>query len=544
MAITVDSLTSLSDTEVQQTLERLTQRVNELAPDLDLRRGVLHDLLLYLHAAIATRIQKNISRYESAASLLDIQADPSLADEEVVDRVLADWGLVRNTGSRARGQVIIVLNNNYSVTIGAGAVFTANGVSFVSDAAFTAKSSAALINSSTDRLLTRLNDGNWAFTIDVTAVEPGSSGMLKKDTLIIPAAKPVGYVTSYVADDFSGGVDPETNEALLTRMQEGRAARSAVHRPGMLAALRNADSAFAAIVAASIVGFGDAEMQRDRHSVWPGSTGGRLDMYVKTQETVRRATVRKTATLVGMSGGNGIWQVAIGSDDYPGFYEAVSIRRPQDTGLGTLSIVEDTRDMDGAIPGFRPDMASAAEAFYSRYQTAMIKFIDNLTDHTGLSVGATAEYDVTLSGVPLIKEIQDWYNDPDNRPAGCDVLVRAPVPCFVQLSFSVIHKPSSPDPDISGMKQALCRHINTLGFTGKLYASDLYDIAHDYIGGADSLSAIHMLGRVRYPDGTSKYLTATECLAVPYEPDKCVSSKTVQFFIDANDIAVSVAANS
>ena len=47
MGITVSKLDELSTTDVTSALALVTQLVQEKNPDLDVSRGVLHDLVLY-----------------------------------------------------------------------------------------------------------------------------------------------------------------------------------------------------------------------------------------------------------------------------------------------------------------------------------------------------------------------------------------------------------------------------------------------------------------------------------------------------------------
>src|SRR5665213_626593 len=157
MGIEITDLTQLDPTQTAQSLANITEMIQEANPTLDLKRGVFHDLLMYMHSLLDSQIRGGaINRYLSARSLMDIQADPTLADPDFVDAVLSNFNIVRGTGESAIGEVTIVLRQAVSVTIGSGAVFTANGQTYTSNFAYTAKPEAAQINSATDRLLTQL----------------------------------------------------------------------------------------------------------------------------------------------------------------------------------------------------------------------------------------------------------------------------------------------------------------------------------------------------------------------------------------------------
>ena len=79
MGITVSKLDELTTTDVEQALELVTQLVQESNPDLDVRRGVLHDLVLYYSAVLAAAKDEEISRVRRSLSLQEITADPTLS---------------------------------------------------------------------------------------------------------------------------------------------------------------------------------------------------------------------------------------------------------------------------------------------------------------------------------------------------------------------------------------------------------------------------------------------------------------------------------
>ncbi len=540
MPIEIASLDALPVEDVQQNLAEAAQRVQEAFPDIDVRRGVFHDLVLMPEAALSTQRQVNFQRYQSAQSLLDITADPSLADDGVVEKVLSNYRLTRGEGSSARGTVTIVLSTAISVTIASGAVFEADGKQYTADAAYTAKAEAELLNSAADRLLTQLDDGNWAFTIDVTAAETGTAYLLKKDALLVPAAFPQSYVTSYATNDFVDGLDAENNTELVERLQQGIAARAPSNRVNMQAMLR-AEAQFARVIRSSIVGAGDEEMLRDQHTIFPTSLGGRADWYIRTDQRAIQLTLRKEATLLSKATAGATWQVEIGRDEAPGFYEVTSVRPTDANGLsGTFEVVSDVRGTDLTGDGFVPDIATVAEGAFTRFQTAIIRFLDTLTDVTAITVGDAKDFDVTVRVQPLIAELQDFVSDFDVRSYGADVLVKAPVPCFMTVAFAVDKTRKQTDPDVTAIQAAVAAEVNNTDFNGRLYASQLLDVIQGFLPDGMSAGAVDMFGRLRWPSGATHYVRSSEVLVIESENGEMVSPRTVQFFLDAADVTIDV----
>lgn len=541
MTLTVQSLAELDTDKVVQARDYISQLLQEENEAIDLKRGVLHDLLLHLSGILAAAQQTNIDRVRQSSSLLAIEADPTLAEDDVVDRVLSNYRLTRIAGSAAAGTVTIVVDTLAPVTVPSGAVFSTDGQEFITLAPISAVESLANVTSDTDRVLTPRGDGSYSFTVDVSAVEAGAAGQVRRNTLMVPDVRLNNYVTSYATSDFTGGVDTETNSELLLRLQEGSSCKALSNRGSMYALLRES---FPSYVSSSIVGFGDPELIRDQHSILPVSFGGRVDWYVRTQELPQSIALTKTATLIDKStDGRGTWQFAIDRDEAPGFYDVTEIKTEDATNVsGSYSITSDVRtnDVTNISGQLTPDLESADEGAYSRWQTAIIQFYDSDTDTAGLVEGTSEQdYTVAVAAMPDIAEIQALVGSRANRNYGGDVLVRAPIPAFLSVAFTIQGTPGELLPDASAIRLALATYVNRLGFCGRLSASALSDIIHDHLTGRIVHSAIDMFAQVRYPDGTIVPLRSTEVLIVPSEPGSMVTARTVAFILDPNDVVIS-----
>lgn len=540
MAVTIRPFDQLDPAVVQKNLDETAARIREDNPALDLKPGVLDDLLVYYHAVLAAQQEQNIRDYLNARSLAAVTADPTLADTDIVNDILSNFRVSRKDGTKAVGEVVVVLDRNLSVVIPAGAVFQADGRQFVTTIVFSGKAEQAQIVGEGDRLIRQLGEGRFAFNITVEASEEGAASKLKKDSLIVPLSLPSGYVTSYAASDFSDGTAAETNAELIAELQKGIAAKTSSNRVNMAAMLREIEE-FSRIVSMSIVGFGNPEMLRDRHWIFPVAGGGRCDWYIRSEERIFRKGLVKTAVLVEKTDdARGIWQFAIGKDEAPGFYEVQNIRLNDGAAAeGGFTITLDSRGLDLTGDGLIPDIDTQVEGAYTRFQTTVIRFKDTLTSTTALSIGDKKDYTVEALTVPLVAEVQDRMSSRDVSNFGADVLVKAPVPCFVELNFTIHKASGDPDPDETAIKDALAALINKIGFIGQLYASQVQDIIHNFLDAA-VVGTIDLFGRIRCPDSSIRYLRSSEALIVPDLPEQLISSKTVQFFISPDDIGITV----
>jgi len=543
MAIEVGQLTDLDADKVQQAEELIAQMVQEDNPALDVKRGVLKDLVWHYSGILAAANQENIDRWRRSSSLKEITEDPALADDDIVDGVLSNWGITREAGQAATGSITIIVDTLATATVSNGAIFEADGKEFAANASYVARTSTSSVTSETDRVLSPVGDGTYSFTVEVTAVADGSASMINKDTLAVPQVQISNFVKAFATSDFTGGIDAETNAALVLRQGEGVAAEAASNRVNDAALLRG-DERFENYLHLSVIGYGDAEMQRDQHSILPISFGGRTDWYARSQARPQKVGLTKTATLIGKTAdGKGNWQIDVARDEAPGFYDVVSIVPKDDNEfLGTFDITSEIRGTDvSAISGeLLPDIESASESAYSRYQTAVVQFKDSQTDTASLTVGAsTQDYTVTLRAMPLVSEMQTYVSNRDHRNHAGDILVKAPIPCFLSLSFTLNGAAGATLPDAFAVKDALADYVNNLGFCGRLHASDLLDIIHNFLTGKISVSAIDMFGQIRRPDGTIKPLRSSEVLIIPDESANMVTARTVGFILDPDNVKVS-----
>jgi len=553
MALQVQDLSDLSDEEVAQFFALSVQLVQERFPNIDMRRGVVSDLVVGLDAILGAAQAENTDLVRQSQSIILIEANPELADDDLVDNVASNYRVIRQAATFAAGEVVIVMDQALAVSVGKGQTFTVGDHIYTADETYSARLTEAQVTADTDRLLVQIGEDRWAFTINVTAVVAGSASLLRKDDELIPTLPVASFVRAYAALDFTGGLDAQTNADLVALLEDGMSTKAYSNRAMIRDMVRNADpdvyapvtDAFADILAMGITGYGDVEQTRDQHWLFPVSGGGRSDMYLRSQRLPATVTMDKTATLVEETVNGGIWQVSIGRNDAPGFYEVTNIRPAGSEADGTNYAVQlDVRGMDLTAVGeepYVPDVQTPLEATYSRYQTAVIQFLDPDTFTAGLVVGvATQDYDVTVETDPLVKQVQEFLGLRDVRNPVGDHLVKGAIPCFTSLSIVIERSNASDEVDVDAITDAVTDYVNTTGFPGKLYATAIASVIEPLLPLSGGTDVINMLGRIRNPDGTNTVLQSAEVLTVPDDAENFVSSRTVVFILDPNDVAITI----
>lgn len=518
-------------------LEEVTTRLREENPTLDLQPGVLFSLLAHYHAILAARQDKLLDSYLAARSLLVLEQQPELARPELVDDVLSNFRVERRQGRRARGSLEIIMASPDPVVVPAGSVFSFAGLRFFTEEVYTATLAEQNSGAAEDLLLVPTAAGRWSFLLPVVAEQEGPQYTLQRGTTLVPERPPRHFVTARVAADFEEGRSPETNSEVLHRLRQGVAARTVSNRVTMQAMLAER-SEFASVPPNSIVGYGDAEMRRDRHGIFPLAGGGRVDWYIRTRSEAEYRTFLATAALASKrTDGFGVWQIVLDRVQAAGCYEIVSVL-PADSDAyeGTLPITEVLPGTDLTGPGFVPDIVNLEEAAYSSFQTLAVRFTDTTYNVDALGLGAQRPYRVTTVGLPLIKTLQDWLSSREVRFCMADCLVKAPVPCFVTVHAVIHRQPSTPAADLENVAAAVVQEVNATPFVGRLYASRLYDVMQSRLPSDMRVAAIDLHGRLRCPDGSVRFLRSNELLQIPDEPERMVSHRTVQFFTRRQDV--------
>jgi hypothetical protein len=532
-------LSNVDSQDVDQIEEELVDALKAEYPSLDLSEGrVFRELVIRPAALFHAERQQSIDDLRQSMSLLAIEQNPDLADDDIVDGVLSNYRVARSQGTKATGSLTIVLSTNVTTTIPQGTIFTASGQTFTTDQSYVGVTTQDAVTSDQARLITQRTDGSYAFTIPVEAVEAGSAGDIRRNTRFTATPTIPGVIDIFATEDFAGGSDTQTNEELINEFKLGIS-------PSVFSGRTQIEKIFldniTGLQDTSITGFGDAEMIRDKHNLFGVSNGGKADIYLRTALQPVSSTLTKEATLIDKE--NGTWQLTIERDDAPGFYLVESVLPQNSSSEGTLEITGETRGLDLSQESneFVPDVDNNTEGAYSRYQTAVVQFTDPDTGDTAVE-GDKQNYSVNVLAMPNIKEAQDLAVARDRRNPQADYLVRAPVPGFCSVGLAVQYRGTSA-PDEDAIKQSIVDRVNGLSFdTGQLPASIIHDAVHNAAG--DNVivtSPLDLFCQIRKPDGTFINIRDANGILIPSLPDECVSNRTVALYIDTGSIAIEVA---
>ena len=530
--------TNISDVPVAAVTAAYAQQMQymqETNPGLDTARGAFSDIVLLTNSQLNAVMTTTVSNLQQSGSLLQIQANPTLADTTIVDALLSNYNTTRLQGTTSTGNITMVVSQSTPVVIPAGSVFTANGQTYTTTAAFTASLAANPLASPADRLLSPLTGGNYSFTFSVVAAVAGSVGNISQNTSLLPSTPPTYFVSCYAASDFSGGYDTETNADLLARLQTGPAAKSIGGAVNYLAFIQS-QAEFARTLAYSFVGIGDPEMKRDRYGLLPISRGGCIDVYARPAELPLTLPIQLTAVYVG----SGTWQVAVANNVFPGFYSATKITNTTDAPTVTgFEITSDIRGNSFTGTLFPPIVPSLTDTKYTAFQTAVLQYFDPTTT-TATAIGCKKNVVVFLTGMPMIGDLQALFSNSVTSSLSASVLVKATVPCNVSVGVSLVVKSTAAQPNTAGIAAAIASTVNNLPFGDTLYTSLIDGAILPLLTAGQVVGRIDLTAQLTDNLGNLQTIIGERALRIPYMPEVGVSTKTTAFMLDPSNISITV----
>lgn len=542
MPLEISSLKELPPEKVDALLTTLAQLMQEQHPEVELTRGAFYDLVLYFNSVLNTAVRENIERVLQSKSLLQIINNPALAEPELVDQVLSNFNVARDAGTPANGIATVVVNLPVNTTIDTSIGFNVNGVKFYPTNTFVLLPPGSTPRDDNDKVLVAVGDGTYAANVFLQSSVTGTEGNIKRGTKLLPDYAPNNVLNIFAASDFVDGRNPSTNEEYLQKLSTGIAAKTIGGRKSYEAVLR-AQPKFAGLLHCSVLGCGDVEQQRDQHGLFPISGGGKVDVYVQTNAYPQEFTEFVKATYVGPATAMGSrWKITIDRDLFPGFYEVSRISLPGDNTTNSYNIVTEVRGVNFDAIAYVPDIKYLPESAYTRYQTAVVQFENEQLPPTGLTPNvSTADYALTVKGLPLVSDIHDFLTARDMRSRGTDILVKAAVPCFTKIAFTVQTETNAPlaDDVIVKIKKEIVQAISRIGFAGQLHSSIISGAAHKYLVGRQAIRNMDMFGRIRRPDGTAAYIRDNTLLRIPDDPQRLVTGRTTVFLVGESDISIS-----
>lgn len=528
------SLSAVLETDILAQEALTVAYAAEIAPNSDFSAGPLRDNVVVPAAILAAHIRTFLQYVEDRRSLLTL-ASQTNPDPAAVTEAASLYRLTAQTATPSQGSVAIVRNTNFSMVIPVGTQFTVNGVVYTTTQTYVAKSESALIQAPTDLLISQINIGQYQFTVPVQSVGTTVTIPPTKGTAMTVNLSIGGLLSVSAAGNFTAGTSAESAGSLLGRVLTGVAAPSPATRSG-IASLISTASVAAGLPAptVSVVGTGDPELRPLAVGPWPIITAGRSDIYVRPAGGPVHQTVITDCVYMGVdsTGLLGLWNVVIGNALVPGFYQVDAAYLIPAAGLNAtnLQLVSDTRPTPTGNINYGP----ANGWVYSADQTAVLQF-SSAIPALSVTVGSKKSISIDFVVPPGLQAATLAVLDSSLRGPVADLVVRAAIPCFVQVSLKI-----SGTYDTGAAVAAVISAVEASKFNGRLTIARISAAVQAVIAG--DIVTVGLFGTIRRPDGSSVYLfdQGSE-LTVPNDPVNGVTAKTVAFYASVTDVTITSA---
>jgi len=495
-------MTTITEDQYLQAQELLIASIKENLPDIDTGVGTpTREILVNVGGLISAVIQSQIDTFEATSSFKNLEANPSLAQTDVLDGLLSNWFATRNTGDKATGQLQVIYASNITqyipadtqFTTAGGLVFTNSDPYVIEPADTAAPGSVKLYPYTTD---------TYRALIPVTAEVEGTSYQLKAGTSLTAPSLGTLVVNISAFTDFDGGAAAEGVTDSISRTRESLALRMLSSYKAIRAVLLEQ---FTTIQKLVIVGYGFREMQRDRATPLGVGRGSKVDIYVKTplENTVLTKTVSDTGV------------IELTSVDEIPIYRIRSISKQQFPGL-PLETTAYSVDYSADTEQTANYLSNVTQGRFTVYEEVTITITDE--SYFGETVL------LSVDRPTWVDEIQQYVLSTDTRAVCADQLVRGAIPCYVTVSMIIEFTYEEP---IDTIKTAIQEYI--LG-AAAINASEIVDIVHNQDAVSKVQLPISITGLLILPDGTTQTLESSDSLVIPTDYSLSLSSNTVTYF--------------
>lgn len=524
-----------SDAEIQEAELLVSQFLSDTFSTMDFVKGsVLYDQVVRPTSMIYLISRSGWDTLRATQSLSAVLKSPEIASNEIVDSILSNFQIERRIGSFATGRIKVVFSRDTTQSISSASIFrTSDGLEFKPTATF------RIIADPKDPLdlkLTSFGVGQYYALVPVQSVERGAKYQISDGIPIFTSIASSFFIATSSFGNFVGGSDDESNEALINRLPEAMSVKNLSSRLSISATIKDR---FPDVSDVSVQGAQDPAMSRNSHNVFGIKAGGFVDVYVKTASGILNGQLSTEASLVEIIGSSkAIYTAKVNKGDFPGHYLVNSVRSSESS-ISSFFIRSQVKDID-LDDGFGNIIPKAVEGVYSCYQQSSVFFEIDYDESLGaVPSDQFSEVITVVLGISYAQGIEDIQSSVSDRQAGvilADYLIKAAIPCFIELPTITIE--ASSYSAASEVKMAIYNYITALGIGATLKVDEMIMRIRAVPEVKSVRLPITVSGFILCPDGSTLDISSSGDLSIPYRPDLAVVPQNTAFFIELSGINV------
>lgn len=465
----------------------------------------------------------------------------SIEDEELLDELrvtLADsLGVAQSPAGYAVGEVIIKTSSDRTITIPQGTVFNNGSIQFQASSAVILRSVSQQVGSNNERPLLPTPDGMWEGRVPLSAITPGVVGNISLGTTLSADLQAADLVSITASTNFVGGRDANSLQDLIDAVFASTAARTLGTRD-QIVAFAQTKTNIGNIRQVGVIGFGDREMLRDKHSFLPLQAGGMADVYLASEFYPTLHDVPVTGALTFTGSDSSQFTIGVDRDASPGFLRVLKVVDPETGVEAKIDGIVRALDTSPILGQQVPRLSYTEHGTFSRFQTAVINC--SLPAPSALAVGDTKTFIVTFQRVPGIDTAQTEFSSRNARYVGGDTLVRSAIPCFLRIRLRLISAFETNIVSAADMQAAVAAEIMRRPMRPEVYRSDIVQALGRYLPDDLAVESIEYEGLLIRPSGQQDRLVQSDSFVVPSLPEQQLTARTIALYTAPSDVLISV----
>ena len=462
--------------------------------------------------------------FQKTLDNLDIET----AEDVYAEQLLGNYGLETQTAGPGTGFITLLTKSTEDLVIRNTLSFRSNNYLIELDRDYIGTTNYLQGSPSIYVPLRKYNDEYYYILVKGTTATDMNSSILPGTVLTIDQAT-TNLEAAEVATSFATVRQSRTLDDLKEEVSNGVSAKI-LAGPAHIAAMLE-ESEEITVIDTSVVGMNDIAMLRDSKNIYGTSSGGYVDIYVKTAKFADTKEVLKQATEVSP----GRYRVLINKDDAPGFYYVSSVSYNNITKTTDVGIFDYTFGVDLTDAIFVPTFPEPKDGRYSSFQNCSVEF-----DYAGVAAEDTSpEFILEVSYLPTLAGVQDFVSDPDTRTPAADYVVKAAVPLFLSIELNVSYESADDRPVEYSISEVVAEAVNSVPMgqsflSGAEIACAVTDLYPNTVVKLPVIMEAFMIDN----EGRFKRERSINTLDIPSWPEQGITDKTATFMVNPSNVSV------
>lgn len=457
--------------------------------------------------------------------------DIATAEDDYAELLLSNYGLSVKEAGPGGGYLILVTDSEEDLVIRSTVVFNVGSYDIILDRDYIGTLDYdEELSSDIYVPLRKYSESSYYMLIPATTFQD-LEGELLPGTVVVPDQGVTGLVSSEIATPFVPVTNPVTLPELKRMVTQGVSAKILAGPEHIKALLTQSDAV--PVTDVSVVGMNEPEMLRDSRNIFGASSGGYVDIYVRTAPFAHKKVISRSA----LRDSDGKYSVFINKDDAPGFYYVDSVSYNDATPTTDITMFDYAFGVDQSGESFKSNFPTPEDGRFTACQNCVVSFY-----YEGVPPEDTEPvFNVTLVYIPGIRDTQDFVTDPETRAPGSDYAVKAVVPVFMSVSLVVSYSASDARPDEDEISNLVADTVNSVPMGRQfLSGAEIAGVVQDKYPGSVVKLPVVMDGVIFDNAGQLIMRNSNDTFTVPFLPERGISHRTTAFMATPADIDVRI----